>query len=497
MEMAMARGMLDELHGRLPNASDDPFEYTLGRIGPHSVAIACLPRDATLFPSAEIGIPSTLSTFPLRFGLMVGIGGGVPSSENDIRLGDVVVSDPNESHGGVIQYDLGKQVEQGSFTRIRNLDKPPAVLIKAVSKMQSKYLTEGTALTARISELAARYPKMYATIGYPGHENDQLFEAGYDHPGNETSCEYCDTNQLITRPNRTGNEPCIHYGLIASGNWVMRHGGTRERLRREMDVLCFEMDATGLMNSFPCLVIRGICDYADSHKTELWQPYAAATAAAYTKELLLMIPEAEMQDQDYFAKPTSLQAASIQGPNEEVMTQLQAGADVNVLEQPLFPAQVPPGAHIKDLVHTLGTSNSLKIAEAEIEEANVIVHGEDPSGTNYEERQNRIGPPTDSGYASMAQYREANEEFEGDDGATVMSNNEELYIPQEPKETLVNAFADGLCHDVGPLVLDSRDISTIFELLPTILKEFSIRIRHAAVEKTHTDAISFVRQNRK
>jgi nucleoside phosphorylase len=44
-----------------------------------------------------------LTTFPLRFGWMVGIGGGVPSSENDIRLGDVVFSDPNESHGGVLQ----------------------------------------------------------------------------------------------------------------------------------------------------------------------------------------------------------------------------------------------------------------------------------------------------------------------------------------------------------------------------------------------------------
>jgi nucleoside phosphorylase len=165
-------------------------------------------------------------------------------------------------------------------------------------------LIEGTALTDRISELTARYPKMYATIGYPGHENDQLFEAGYDHPGNETSCEYCDTNPLITRPNRNGNEPCIRYGLIASGYWVVRHGGTRERLRRRLDVLCFETEAAGLTNSFLCLVIRGICDYAGSHKRKLWQPYTVATAAAYTKQLLLMIPEAELQDQDYFAKPT-------------------------------------------------------------------------------------------------------------------------------------------------------------------------------------------------
>jgi nucleoside phosphorylase len=49
------------------------------------------------------------------------------------------------------------------------------------------------------------------------------------------------------------------------------------------------MEAAGLMDDFPCLVIRGICDYADSHKNKRWQPYAAATAAAYAKELLNVI----------------------------------------------------------------------------------------------------------------------------------------------------------------------------------------------------------------
>ena len=78
-------------------------------------------------------------------------------------------------------------------------------------------------------------------------------------------------------------------GTIASGNQVMRDGKTREQWRQRSDVLCFEMEAAGLMNSFPCLVIRGICDYADSHKNKRWQEYAAATAAAYAKELLHVI----------------------------------------------------------------------------------------------------------------------------------------------------------------------------------------------------------------
>jgi len=87
----------------------------------------------------------------------------------------------------------------------------------------------------------------------------------------------------------------VHYGTIASGNEVMRDGAVRDKVSLELGgVLCFEMEAAGLMNSFPCLVIRGICDYADSHKNKRWQAYAAGTAAAYAKDVLSVIPAAEV-----------------------------------------------------------------------------------------------------------------------------------------------------------------------------------------------------------
>ena len=44
----------------------------------------------------------------IQFGLMVGIGSGVPSAESELQLGDVVISQPYMHHGGVVQYDLGK-----------------------------------------------------------------------------------------------------------------------------------------------------------------------------------------------------------------------------------------------------------------------------------------------------------------------------------------------------------------------------------------------------
>ena len=66
----------------------------------------------------------------------------------------------------------------------------------------------------------------------------------------------------------------------------MRYGITREKLRQERDIICFEMEAAGLMDNFPCLVTRGICDYSDTHKNKNWQPYAAATAAVYAKGVI-------------------------------------------------------------------------------------------------------------------------------------------------------------------------------------------------------------------
>ena len=123
----------------------------------------------------------------------------------------------------------------------------------------------------------------------PDMRLDSLYDAKYDHASDNDLCSNCDDSKLVRRKSRTSEEPVIHYGLIASGDQVMRDGATRDRLGREHDVLCFEMEAAGLMDSFPCLVIRGICDYADSHKNKNWQDYAAATAAAYAKELLSII----------------------------------------------------------------------------------------------------------------------------------------------------------------------------------------------------------------
>ena len=108
---------------------------------------------------------------------------------------------------------------------------------------------------------------MKASFSRPAQKHNRLFHLAYDHPQCEDTCINCDKGQLMHRDPRTSDDPRIHYGLIASGNQVMKHGKTRDGLAKEHEMLCFEMEAAGLINPLPCLVIRGICDYSILIKT--------------------------------------------------------------------------------------------------------------------------------------------------------------------------------------------------------------------------------------
>jgi nucleoside phosphorylase len=288
VELAAAQEMLDEEHDTPSIDAHDTNIYTCGRVGEHNVVIACLPEGQTgTHSAAAVAMQMRLAFRSTRFGLMVGIGGGVPSEEADIRLGDVVVSKPHTTHGGVVQYDSGKATPSG-FERTGSLNTPPTVLLNAVANLRAKHM-RGRGRSAEYLSKLDSLPDFTREAAGP----DTLFEATYDHEGGAT-CRQCDTSCVADRESRR-QELVVHYGTIASGNQVMRSAAERDRVSAELGgVLCFEMEAAGLMNSFPCLVIRGICDYADSHKNKRWQPYAAATAAVYAKEVLSVIPAAEV-----------------------------------------------------------------------------------------------------------------------------------------------------------------------------------------------------------
>lgn len=295
LEMSAAKAMLDSDHGSpITQHHTDQNTYRLGRIGELNIAIACLPAGEYGIASAAVVAQHMLFTFSsIKIGLMVGIGGGVPCLKNDIRLGDVVVSKPQDTFGGVLQYDSGKVESGGVFLRTGQLNEPPKALLTALANLISEHEMRDNEIQDILEGVWKKFAKMKKDYSHQGIENDQVFARDYDHEKGAETCVSCDSTKLINRPNR-GTEPIIHYGLIASGNSVMKHGSTRDRLHKELGIICFEMEAAGLMNDFPCLVIRGICDYSDSHKNKGWQRYAAITAAAYTKELLLNMRKRDM-----------------------------------------------------------------------------------------------------------------------------------------------------------------------------------------------------------
>ncbi|KAH8731834.1 nucleoside phosphorylase domain-containing protein, partial [Phaeosphaeriaceae sp. PMI808] len=329
LELTASEGMLDNVHEGLRIADGDKNKYILGEIHGHNIAMACLLAGSIGQASAATVAADMMHSFPrIRFGLMVGIGGGAPNpsarSDEDIRLGDVVVSIPNGELGAVIKYDRGKVVAGGEFQHTGILNVPPSLLTTAVSALQSKHETLKNSISRNVADMIQRKHKAedanlesLQKYRYPGAEHDQLFEADYEHveqgdvpnsvsqglednekdPSDlEFPCPHCDKNRVVPRRPRREKDPVIQYGTIASADVVMRHGETREKLRKKYGILCFEMEAAGLMNDFPCLVIRGICDYSDTHKHKIWQRYAAATAAAYAKELLGTVQKAEVME---------------------------------------------------------------------------------------------------------------------------------------------------------------------------------------------------------
>ncbi|XTI88546.1 purine and uridine phosphorylase [Cenococcum geophilum] len=290
-ELKAAQVMLDKRHPPLESVNrSDGNNYVLGRIGKHNVVMACLPEYGTV-AAAKAATMMDFAFPSLRFGLTVGIGGGIPSEDKDIRLGDIVVSDPTGQGGGVIQYDLGR-MEYDGFKRLGSLNKPPMLLRTAMKRLEGTYHL-GKEISNLVTQAFTPFPEWADEFKYPGAKSDRLFKAEYKHINNNPNCYGCAKSKanIVGRSKRKyPTHPRVHYGNIASGNSVMKDALVRDHLANRDNVICFEMEAAGLMDNFPCFIIRGVSDYADSHKNWQRQPYAAAIAAAYAKRLLLEIP---------------------------------------------------------------------------------------------------------------------------------------------------------------------------------------------------------------
>ncbi|OAL49744.1 hypothetical protein IQ07DRAFT_644884 [Pyrenochaeta sp. DS3sAY3a] len=222
--------------------------------------------------------------------ILVGIGGGVPLTWKDIRLGDVVIGIPHERHAGVLNYRYDLAAPWQLFPKISPVT-PPPVLLKAALEQDARQLQGIGGL--------AKHLKSFDHIPSFRRENagpDILFQAGYDHKEGSTCANSCNHERQVPRATRDNFDPVVHHGTIVSSDWDMSSGFIRDTLSEKLgNVHCFDVTTAALVN-YPSLVVRGISDYADSHKSSSWRPYAAATAAACAKDILSLIPAAASGD---------------------------------------------------------------------------------------------------------------------------------------------------------------------------------------------------------
>jgi nucleoside phosphorylase len=293
-------------------ALGDPNAYTTGAIGRHNVVLAHMPGmgkvDAATVAS---GLRSSFTCIGLA--LVVGICGAVPSYSHDrkIYLGDIIVS------RSLIQYDFGRQYPK-LFERKKTLED---VLGRAPTEIRAilNLLETGHHRRRMEKSIYDILQGKLKTASFPGIEADKLFDPEYlhQHPEAEscacheadgleicpiaakTACNDlgCDEGKLVrrrelgivqdeTEASAFKNPPSVHIGRIGCGDTVMKSGTHRDMIAKHDEVIAFEMEGVGVWDSFPTLIIKGVCDYADSHKNKQWQYYAAVTAAACTKAFL-------------------------------------------------------------------------------------------------------------------------------------------------------------------------------------------------------------------
>ncbi|KAI0882065.1 purine and uridine phosphorylase [Annulohypoxylon maeteangense] len=312
LEAQAVDAIFDEEYEGFGKQARDMNAYTTGRIGKHNVVLAHMPgMGKSMASSAAASLRS--SFIGIEIALVVGICGGVPCSPHrEILLGDVIISD------AIIQHDFGRQQYPDGFElkdSIKDsLGRPNKEIRALLSKLEiPRHLQKLGRETSQHLEILQR--KLGGEFRYPGANQDILFESTYRHKHyrklDKDQCEICDRcesktdpicgtalesscrdlgceGNLVYRKRLSATDPqlVIHIGTVASGDKVMKSGEDRDEIAKKYRVIGFEMEGAGVWDNLPCIVIKGVCDYADSHKNKTWQYYAAITAASCTKAFL-------------------------------------------------------------------------------------------------------------------------------------------------------------------------------------------------------------------
>ncbi|KAF3914649.1 hypothetical protein AA313_de0203283 [Arthrobotrys entomopaga] len=295
-------------------------DYKTGRIGKHKVVLALLHKAGKV--SAASKAAAIKRDFPnIELAFLVGVCAGVPTynqraNQEEILLGDVVISNV------IRQYDFGKQYP-GGYTITGSFNSPAT---KPILSMLSNLQTDSTRdIIQDLTEKGIKHLQTKAAetnhhekYKYPGAATDKLFRSEYrhQHRGHQTpgccicgsgsdlgqicnnavgsSCEDlgCEQQYIVPRTRLMSmqggsvHRPMIHIGVIGSGDTVIKCGQHRDKLAKSANIIAFEMEGAGISEDIPCIVVKGVCDYADSHKNKKWQDFAAGTAASVLKAML-------------------------------------------------------------------------------------------------------------------------------------------------------------------------------------------------------------------
>ncbi|KAM0548171.1 hypothetical protein ACHAPJ_009969 [Fusarium lateritium] len=301
----------------LGRSAGDPNTYFFGRIVDSNVVLVLLSGMGKV--SAASATASLRSSFPnIELVLVTGICGGVPKphANEELVLGDVIISK------AVVQHDLGRHPDKFETKDILDdcLGRPTRNIRNFIALFETDRardrLEEKAALHLRDLQSRAKGKCRAANYQYPGADKDHLFNASYCHShhlacgtcsdSSDSVCEAsrklscrelgCDEKQLVQRDrlmSKDTQDPFVFIGHLGSGDTVIKSGEERDRLAKAHSLIAFEMEGAGVWDEIPCIIVKGVCDYADSHKNKDWQNFAAATAAAVSKALIEEYPKTD------------------------------------------------------------------------------------------------------------------------------------------------------------------------------------------------------------
>jgi len=314
IEAQAAMYMLDHEHqGSFRINRGDDYVYTAGDINGHNVIIATFPagHDYGVGSAAALASQVKKSFHNLWFGLLVGVAAGLPKlpgkpgelveHPRDIRLGDVLVGVGDGESAGLLSYGLGKETSDGFVLLHHGTQaKTQTVVRSAIGNIKARTPKHGNEFLRHYDGIKEQKHHS-GTFEDPGQEKDELYLTVDEQLVDEQSVDKQNglKDILVKRDVRPPLERTkVWYGTIGSGDKLMKNAKKRNELRDKFNLIGLEMEAAGTMDTIPVGVIRGVCDYGDSRKNKEWQPYAAAMAAAYAKEVLYKItPEKNLREE--------------------------------------------------------------------------------------------------------------------------------------------------------------------------------------------------------